>query len=199
VADALYLNLWFPSFTPAEMMPRMLAVLRQFPFSAQRPGVTAFSIYPLSWSEAPVLAQSFAEQADPDVAVSLAAEFLHDDYGYEFQAAWDLWVPNEVDRQRSWTLLPQRVSFIANSLGFDEGVYEHDGHIQIDFGLDEPFLQETEAMTPETALRVHANVQKLVDFTNALEKNCGISGRVLWSESEENLAQKLIARLQKVQ
>ena len=43
------------------------------------------------------------------------------------------------------------------------------------------------------------NVQKLVEFTNNVEKNCGISGRVLWSESEENLAQKLVSRLQKVQ
>ena len=40
---------------------------------------------------------------------------------------------------------------------------------------------------------------ELVNFTIAVEKNCGITGRVLWSESEENLAQKLIERLQKVQ
>ena len=33
----------------------------------------------------------------------------------------------------------------------------------------------------------------------ALEKHCQLTGRVLWSESEENLAQKLVARLQKVQ
>jgi hypothetical protein len=47
--------------------------------------------------------------------------------------------------------------------------------------------------------RIKANVQKLVNFTTTVEKNCGISGRVLWSESEDNLAQKLIERLQKVQ
>jgi hypothetical protein len=46
---------------------------------------------------------------------------------------------------------------------------------------------------------VRANVQKLVEFTGAAEKNSGASARLLWSESEENLAQKLIARLQKVQ
>jgi len=46
---------------------------------------------------------------------------------------------------------------------------------------------------------VRANVQKLVEFTSAVEKNSGASGRLLWSESEENLAQKLINRLQKVQ
>jgi hypothetical protein len=41
-------------------------------------------------------------------------------------------------------------------------------------------------------------VQKLVAFTQAVEQNCGITGRVLWSESDENLAQKLIARVQRV-
>jgi hypothetical protein len=38
-----------------------------------------------------------------------------------------------------------------------------------------------------------------VEFTSKVETNCGVSGRMLWSESEENLAQKLISRLQKVQ
>jgi nitronate monooxygenase len=47
--------------------------------------------------------------------------------------------------------------------------------------------------------RVRDNVQKLIAFTSAVEKNCGTSARLLWSESDENLAQKLIARLQKVQ
>jgi hypothetical protein len=32
-----------------------------------------------------------------------------------------------------------------------------------------------------------------------VEKNSGTNARLLWSESEESLAQKLIARLQKVQ
>jgi len=31
-----------------------------------------------------------------------------------------------------------------------------------------------------------------------VQKNCKLSGRVLWSESESNLAQKLIAQLQQV-
>ena len=71
--------------------------------------------------------------------------------------------------------------------------------MQIDFGLDTPFLYEDLPLTPLAESRVKANIQKLVAFTAAVEKNCGLSGRVLWSESEENLAQKLIARLQKVQ
>jgi ferric iron reductase protein FhuF len=45
---------------------------------------------------------------------------------------------------------------------------------------------------------VKRNVQKLVEVTNAIQENCGISSRLLWSESGENLAHKLIARLQRV-
>jgi hypothetical protein len=60
-------------------------------------------------------------------------------------------------------------------------------------------LYEDIELTPVEEARVRVNVHKLVQFTTAVEKNCGITGRVLWSESEENLADKLIARLQKVQ
>jgi len=78
-------------------------------------------------------------------------------------------------------------------------VFEQEGHIQIDFGLDIPFLQEQVKLTSEAGAKVRVNVQKLIEFTSAVEKNSGASARLLWSESEENLAQKLIARLQKVQ
>ena len=42
-------------------------------------------------------------------------------------------------------------------------------------------------------------MQKLVEFTCKVEKNSGANARLLWSESEKNIAQKLIARLQRVQ
>jgi hypothetical protein len=45
---------------------------------------------------------------------------------------------------------------------------------------------------------VKQNVQMLVDFTNGVQKHGGISTRLLWSESGESLARKLIERLQQV-
>jgi hypothetical protein len=42
-------------------------------------------------------------------------------------------------------------------------------------------------------------VQRLVEFTSKVEKNSGANARLLWSESDQNFAQKLIARLQRVQ
>jgi hypothetical protein len=78
-------------------------------------------------------------------------------------------------------------------------VYEQEGHIQVDLGLDSPFLQEDVPMNIEAAARVRANVQKLVEFTSKVEKKAGANARLLWSESDQNFAQRLIARLQKVQ
>jgi hypothetical protein len=41
-------------------------------------------------------------------------------------------------------------------------------------------------------------VEKLLAFTLSVEKHCGISSRLLWTESGEPLAEKLIARLQRL-
>jgi len=81
---------------------------------------------------------------------------------------------------------------------FDEGAYETNGHIRVDFGLDTPFLYEDLDLDEDAAARVKQNVQRLVDFTHRVQKNCGISTRLLWSESGESLARKLIERLQQV-
>ncbi len=90
------------------------------------------------------------------------------------------------------------VKFIVQGEEFDEGTYQQTGHIQVDFGLDSYFLQPETSLSEQTRAKIRDNVAKLVEFSN-VEKNSGASARLLWSESEESLAQKLIARLQKVQ
>jgi hypothetical protein len=94
---------------------------------------------------------------------------------------------------------PALVRLTAHGLKFEERAAEETGHIQIDFGLDTSFLHEDVEFTAEAERNVRINVQKLVEFTAQVEKNAAATGRLLWSESEENLAQKLINRLQRVQ
>jgi hypothetical protein len=197
MADPLYLSLWFPHFREADFMLRLLSVVRQFLFSAARPGVTAVAVHPVSWSEPTILERRFHPGIDPGQAIAIAADMLHDDYAYLLEGYWDLWVQGEGGGE--WIVEPRQVQFIAHGLEFDEGIYQESGHIQVDFGLDTPFLFEGLDVSETSEPRIRANVQKLINFSNAVEKNCGVTGRVLWSESEENLAQKLIARLQKVQ
>ena len=197
MADSLYLSLWFPHFEVEDMLPRALSVMRQFPFSAERPGIKYVALHPVSWDEATTLEQAYPHGIQPEAAVLIASDLLHEDYAYIFEAAWDLWMLEE--GQEHWRLKPSLVRFVVRGLEFDEGSYREEGNIQIDFGPDSPFLQEHVQLTAEAEMQVRANVQKLVEFTGAVEKHAGTSGRLLWSESEESLAQKLIARLQKVQ
>jgi len=200
MADRLYLSLWFPSFDETEMMPRTLAVLKQFPFSTSQSGIRYLGIHAISWSGPLVLEQVFDSRVTLEEAIALASEQVHSDHAYEFEAMWDLWTP-EVGGglDTTWRLQPQPVKFLVHGTDFEDGAFQEDGHIEIDFGLDTPFLHEELELDQLSEERVKANVQKLVAFTAAVEKNAGIRGRILWSDSEENLVQKLIARLQKVQ
>ena len=118
----------------------------------------------------------------------------------ELEAMWDLWTPEMGGGlDTTWRLQPQPVKFLVYGTVFEDGIFQQDGHVEIDFGLDTPFLYEELELDQLSEERVKANVQKLVAFTAIVEKNAGIRGRILWSDSEENLVQKLIARLQKVQ
>jgi hypothetical protein len=197
VADPLYLSLWFPSFSEQDMMLHVLGVLHQFPFSAQRPGVTYVAVHPVSWNEATILERKFLPGVSPEAAIDVGSDLLHEDYAYVFDADWDLWTPDSSGRQ--WSPAPNHVRLIVQGPEFDERASEATGQIQIDFGLDSAFLQEQVELDSEAEEHVRANVHKLVDFTNKVEKNAHANGRLLWSDSEDNLAQKLIARLQKVQ
>ncbi len=199
MADSLYLSLWFPNFDEAEILPRTVSVLRQIPFSPARPGVTYSAIQPVSWSEPTILERRYRPGVSPEEAVATVAEFLHDDYAYIFEAYWDLWTPPEGTQKEKWILEPSLVRLTAQGLEFEERAAEQTGHIQVDFGLDTSFLHEEVEFTAEAERNVRSNVQKLVEFTSQVEKNAEATGRLLWSESEENLAQKLISRLQRVQ
>jgi hypothetical protein len=165
--DPLYLSLWFPSFEAEDMLPRALTVMQQFPFSAQRPGITYLALHPVSWEEPTILERRFR--------------------------------PGLAEDGKQWALQPVQAKFLVHGLEFNEGMHHEAGHIQVDFGLDTPFLHEGVALTADAETKVRTNVQKLVAFTTQVEKNSGASARLLWSESEENFAQKLIARLQRVQ
>lgn len=200
MADRLHLSLWFPSFQEVEIMPRTLSVLKQFPFSSTRPGIGYLGVHGISWNEPVVFEEIFEDRATPEQAIEIAGERLHSDHAYEFGASWELWTPETGGGlDTTWRRTPQSVTLVAHGVDFEDGIFQEDGHLLIDFGLDTPFLHEELELDDLSEERVKANVQKLVEFTSAVEKNSGISGRVLWSDSDENLVQKLIARLQKVQ
>jgi hypothetical protein len=203
MADQLYLSLWFPNFRLAGLAPALVSVIRQFGTVGGSSRVASATVYPLSSTEAPayqrIYSENEMEESIPELAVAAATELLHDDFAYEFELTWELWaaeVGGGLDPV--WRREPSRVTIIGFGPDFDDGSYEQNGHIRVDFGIDAPFLHEDVDLDRTAATRVKENVQMLVDFTNAVQENCGISSRLLWSESGESLAQKLVERLQRV-
>ena len=188
--------------------------------------VAAASAYPIDWAESPIYQRIYvnddrAEDTSASLiesAVAEATEQLHDDMAYEFEMRWKLWSPVDVDPQPPdpridiypefesvrldplWKPQPATVKILGFGPQFDAS-FEQNGHIRVDFGLDTPWLAETlddERLDEDAAKHIQQNVEMLLAFTLSVEKNCGISSRLLWTESGEPLAQKLIDRLQRV-
>ena len=157
-----------------------------------------------------------APGAEPRQAVEEAMELLHEDYAYEFQIGWNLWELETGPGGRSasagvaavaedeseatkldarWARGPRLVRVTGYGPLFDEGTYEQDGHIRIDFGSDAPFLEEDVDLSEVGARHVAENVRQLVELTAGVEKASGATARLLWSELGESLAQRLAARL----
>ncbi|HEY4054811.1 MAG TPA: hypothetical protein VGL74_13765 [Terriglobales bacterium] len=196
MADILFYSLWYKDFEIIEMLPHALRALQQFVPSKALPGITQVEVHPISWNEPTILEQRYRPGITPEAAIVVAADLLHEDYAYVYESNWDLWAPQ---LSGEWTQQPTPVRFIVRGEDFEEREAQTQGEIQVDFGLDVPFLHEELHLTEELESRVRANVQMLVDFIHLVEKNAGTATRLLWSESGENLAQKLIGRLQKVQ
>jgi hypothetical protein len=213
MADSLYLSLWYPNLRLEALPDKLTAVLGAFAAHGGERGVYAATVWPVSWSETPVLQRVWGragEGAPPQAAVEEALELLHDDYAYEFQIGWTLWeleLPASISPGQQgpeggnaaldprWVRTPRLVRVTGYGPLFDEGAYEQDGHIRVDFGPDAPFLEEETELDAVTVRHVEENIRQLIALTLAIEKESGASARLLWSELGESLAQRLAARL----
>ncbi|HEX4004563.1 MAG TPA: hypothetical protein VHX60_00160 [Acidobacteriaceae bacterium] len=204
MADQLYLSLWYPNFRMEALPAALEKVMEQFVAVGGSGRVAAATVYPISWNETPVYQRIYRnenddEAAEPRPAIAAALDNAHEDYAWEFELIWELWVPEQAPGlDTMWRHEPRVVRVVAFGPEFDERMYETNGHIRVDFGVDTAFLYEDMDLDEDAVDRVKQNIQKLVDFTNAVQKNGGISTRLLWSESGESLAKKLIERLQQV-
>ena len=193
----------------------MVAVLRQFARISGLPRVAAAAAYPVGFSEVPVYQRVYvldkrAEDGSDSIietAVAECMEQLHEDTAYEFEMKWQLWhfEAGEGGLDATWKKLPATVKVLGFGPEFDDATFEQNGQIRVDFGLDTPWvfdeedeIYSDEDAKSEAAKYIKENVEMLLAFTLSVEKHCGISSRLLWTESGEPLAEKLVARLQRL-
>ena len=203
MADTLYLSLWYPNLRLEALPDKLTAALGAFAAHGGEPGVYSATVWPINWTETPIFQHVWGrggttkgQGQQPQLAGEEAMDLLHDDYAYEFQIGWSLWeleIANQLDPR--WVREPRLVRVIGFGPLFDEGAYEQDGHIRIDFGPDSPFLEEEANLDSVGARHIEENVRQLVELTATVEKASGATARLLWSELGESLAQRLAARL----
>ena len=199
MADMVSLSLWLSNYNESAMLEFWKRVIEAFPASASSPGIGALTIYPLNWGESPVLERSFGEGLDASEVVEFAAEFLHEDYAYEVQMNWDLWFPKGAPSSGNWIQTPTALSIACLGPEFDREGSDNRSDLQVNFGLDTPFLPfEEDSMPPyhpawEIAdLRTRENLQKLIGFVHRLDGTLPVKKRLLSCESGENLAEKIL-------
>ena len=208
------MSLWYPNFRFANLPAAVMGVLGQFARISGLPRVAAAAAYPVSFTEPAVYQRVYvldkrseAVEKDDSLignAVAECMELLHEDTAYEFEMKWQLWgfEAGVGGLDGVWKRTPHTVKVLAFGPEFEGDSFEENGQIRVDFGLDTPWVFDEDDSAyvdaEEAAAKVKDNVEMLLAFTLSVEKHCGISSRLLWTESGEPLAEKLVARLQRL-
>ena len=160
--DQLCLSLWLRDFDEQTMLERFQDLLRLFPFSALRPGITALRIYALEFTEPALAEQTFAGDVDVDTVIELAAEFPEPDCAYLVEGWWDLW---RLDAQSEWKLSPSPVTLTCFAPQFENDLGDH---VRLELGAEERFLPMPGV--PLSGRKAHSNLQSIVRLARDLEQ-----------------------------
>ena len=180
MADSVRLSYWLRGYTEHNMLSMFERVLRRFPYSRLAPA-GMLRIFALNYSEPPVLEEEFDDAANVPAIVSVCREHLHNDCSFQLDCCWDLWHYGE-----DWALKPSAVSIAIFGPMFESAWGEQ---IQFDLGLDYLYLP-TDGVPPNLrALR--SNIKSLLHLADDMGRILPVDKRSLWSESGENLADRL--------
>lgn len=190
MSDHIRLSLWFPTQTVVQVLPHLQRTAETLPAEALERGVQELRVVALDWSQAPLIEDRFDQGVPLTAAIEQMRGFVKDDCAAELELAWLLWIhtPN------GWEQAPQPVRFSSLAPRFEPGLAKEQGHVIVDFGLDELFLVEMAPWNDSTRRHLQANIVQLLAFSRLVEEKLRPSNRRLWSEGEENWAQRLLAR-----
>lgn len=174
------------------MLPRLAQAVESLPPEVVKAGVRGVTLHPLAWSEPALVDESYPSGVPLAEALDQLRTFLHDDCAAELTVQWPLWSWTD----SAWKSSPHPLLIAVLGADFEEGAYREQGHLRLDFGLDEAFLAE---LAPENEDRRHHlefNILRLLGVARALQTRLKPERRRLWSESDGELTARLLERLQ---
>ena|SRR5271157_2904218 len=189
MGDPLYLSLWLGGFSPLALPVYFRKTLEVFPLSKLAPG-GILRVYAVSFREVPVFEGFIDTEVDARAAADAVQELVHDDCCIQLETRWDLWLWNG-----DWSLQPSRVCIEIHAPLFEHDVLNPTGeaeHVWIDLGREELFLPQPKS---DQLRPVQSNIRSILHLASDLEDALAVERRLLWSESEDNFAERLMLLL----
>lgn len=178
--DPLFLTLWLEGFSPIALPVYFRKMMAVFPISKLEP-LARLRIVPISWGEPALLEEDFEVDEGLESLSGIIQEHLHDDCAYQVETRWDLWQWEESE----WSLKPSRVvlDLYGNAFETDSGE-----NARIDFGPEALFLPESRS---DLLRPVQSNIRSLLHLADDIEQALPVGRRLLWSDNDENLVDRL--------
>jgi hypothetical protein len=141
-------------------------------------------VYAISFQEASQTEAAFEAEVDAAEAARLAQEFLHEDCAFQLETRWDLW-----QWDGEWRLQPSKLTLECYGPLFDTLCGEH---VLVDAGDEALFLPHPHS---DQLRPVQSNIRSLLHLASDLEEALAAQRKLLWSENEEDFAERLQAML----
>lgn len=189
MGNPLFLSLWLGGFSPLALPIYFRRTLEAFPFSKLSPG-SLLRVWAVSFHEVPVFEGFIDNAVDAHEAAALVQEFLHDDCCIQLETKWDLWLWDG-----DWSLQASRVCIELHAPHFEHDLLNPLGqaeHIWIDLGREDLYLPQPRS---DQLRPVQSNIRSILHLATDLEDVLTVERRLLWSESEDNFAERLMLLL----
>ena len=182
MGDPLFLSLWLGNYSPIALPIYLRKALSVFPYSNLAP-MSVLRVHALSFHEPPIFEEFIEGAPDPQAVAQQAQEFLHTDCAFQLETNWDLYQFNG-----AWELAPSRVLIDVYAPEFDAA----GEHVRLDLGPAALFLPapQSDQLRP-----VQSNIRSVVRLAADLHSELNATRRLLWSDAEEDFAERLGALL----
>ena len=185
MADPLFLSVWLTGYSPLALTVYFQRVLEAFPYSKLKLG-SVLRVYAVSFQEVPVFEGFIDTEMDAAEAAAIVQEFVHDDCCIQLETKWDLY-----QWEAGWELKPMRACIEVYGPHFERDVLNPLGEAEpicIDLGPEATFLPEPQS---DQLLPVQSNIRSILHFADDLQGALAVEQRLLWSETEDNFAERL--------
>lgn len=183
MGDPLFLSLWLRGYSPIALPIYFRKALSVFPYSALAP-MSVLRIFAVSSHEAPIFEEFIEGAPDPQAVAQQAQEFLHEDCAFQLETQWDLYRWNG-----EWELKPSRVLIEVFGPEFEGATGEH---VRLELGSEGLYLPQPQS---DQLRPVQSNIRSVLRLSQDLEEELSVERRLLWSDDEENFAERLGALL----